>query len=161
MGLLDGRVQAKAPLAEGGALPSLGATRPRLRKPGRPFGAHSPQREGTEESPLPDANTAQAAACQLGLPRTTPWLLNMGAERAAPPALPGLRMALIVCARPTRAHRHGAAGPWPPTGTCQRPSDGLYLSLLPRRALDVLWVSPNPDSGGRCYLVVGRLTGSQ
>lgn len=84
MGLLDGRVQAKAPLAEGGALPSLGAAWPRLRKPGKALWAHSPQREGTEESPLPNANTPQAAACQPGPPRTTPWLLHMGAERAAP-----------------------------------------------------------------------------
>lgn len=44
---------------------------------------------GGEENPQPDANTPEAAACQPGLLRTTPWVLHTGANTAAPQALPG------------------------------------------------------------------------
>lgn len=110
--LLNGRAQAEAFLAEGGVLPSLGAVWPRLRKPGRPCAACLPQREGTEESPQPDAITPQVVACQPGPPRTPPQFLHIGADRAARGALPSLRMALIV----PGALRHRAAGPWLPMG---------------------------------------------
>lgn len=124
----------RSPPRRSGILPSLGAAWPCLRKPGRLFGACSPQTEEAE-SPQPNANTPQAVACQPGPLRTTPWLLHMGADKAAPTGPAWLRMALIVSwgplgARPTQAGRvlrPRAAGPWMLVGRClqePQPCDG-------------------------------------
>lgn len=131
----------------GGALASLGAargsqdgplTRPRPR--GRGQGHHQP------EAILPRQQPAASA------PRTTAWLLH-GELRGCPAGWPGVRMALVVCARPTRAQGAEQLG------------HGLHRTGVPStRCPGESWVCsgcPQTQARGWYYLAAKRLTGSQ